>query len=379
MPQYPTARTAAGLKRGIRRPAWIGPLLRWFRAQRRDLPWRRRRPDPYRVWISEIMLQQTQVQTVVPYFRRFIRRFPTVASVAEADLQELLKVWEGLGYYSRARRLQAAARIVMAEYGGRLPHEVEALRRLPGIGPYTAAAVASISFGVPEPVVDGNVRRVFARFWGLARDSRSPAFHRLLTARLRAVVAGAPPAEFNQALMELGALVCAPRAPRCAACPLRNACAALATGRTGVLPLRRAARPTPHYRIAVGVIWKRGRILIARRPERQMLGGLWEFPGGKCRRGETPAQAARREIREETGLRVRLGPPYAVVEHAYSHFRITLTAFRCEWAAGRARPRSAAALKWIAPADLDRYPFPRANRKIAAAIQKEALKAMAQK
>lgn len=347
--------------------AWPRGLVRWFEREHRPMPWRSD-PSPYKVWVSEIMLQQTQVVTVIPYFDRFIARFPSFGALASADLQEVLRLWEGLGYYSRARNLHQAARIIVEQHGGKPPRTAEGLRELPGVGAYTAAAIASIAFGEAVPSVDGNVLRVCSRLWGLDTPLRDKALADEVRARLAPLIRAVNPSHFNQAMMETGALVCKPRNPLCGQCLLSRHCVAFRTQRTAELPVVARAARVPQYRIAVGVIWKRGRILIAKRAENQMLGGLWEFPGGKRERGETLEQAVLREIAEETGLVVRVGRPYATVKHAYSHFRITMTAFRCEWVSGRARPKASVALKWIAPADLPGYPMPRANRRIAEAI-----------
>ncbi len=331
------------------------------------MPWRSD-PSAYKVWVSEIMLQQTQVVTVIPYFDRFVLRFPSFKALASADLQDVLKLWEGLGYYSRARNLHQAVRLIVGQFGGRPPETAEGLRQFPGIGAYTAAAIASIAFGEPVPSVDGNVLRVCSRLWGLDTPMRDKALADDVRARLTPLIARVNPSHFNQAMMETGALICKPRNPQCGQCLLSRDCVAFRTNRTDELPVVEKAGKVPHYRIAVGVIWKRGKILIARRGEKQMLGGLWEFPGGKLEKGETPERAAAREIREETGLTVGVGAPVATVKHTYSHFKITMTAFRCEWVSGRARPKASVELKWIAPAELTDYPMPRANRRIAEVI-----------
>jgi len=335
------------------------------------MPWREH-PSPYRVWVSEIMLQQTQVATVIPYFERFLHRFPDVQTLAAADPQDVLRLWEGLGYYSRARNLHKAAREVTALREGCLPQTHDEWLTLPGVGAYTAAAIASIAFGEPVPSVDGNVLRVCARLWGIHDPIRDPRVVSLVRERLRPLIARVDPSHFNQAMMETGALVCRPRNPDCAACVLRKDCVAYRDGLVDTLPVMRPTAAVPHYDVAVGVVWKAGRILIARRHDDQMLGGLWEFPGGKQRAGESLQQTARREVREETGLRVRVGEAYATVRHAYSHFRITLTAFRCEWMSGQPKPRTSVELKWIAPDELGRYPFPRANRRIGDLVAREA-------
>ena len=343
---------------------WPKRLVEWFDRAHRPMPWRDD-PTPYHVWISEVMLQQTQVSTVIPYYDRFIARFPNVRELAAADIQDVLRCWEGLGYYSRARNLHRAANHIVKERQGSFPTSRDEWIRLPGIGPYTAAAVASIAHGEPVPAVDGNVLRVCARLWGIEEDIRDRKVADRVASLLTPLVRMVNPSSFNQAMMETGALICRPRQPQCGECTLRSGCVAYRMNRTADLPVTTRAPRVPHYRVAVGVIWKRGRLLIARRHERQMLGGLWEFPGGKPLRGESLRRAARREIREETGLDVIVGCAYATIRHAYSHFSITMTAFCCDWVAGRARPKAASELKWIAPAQLKAYPLPRANRRIA--------------
>jgi A/G-specific adenine glycosylase len=344
-------------------------VLRWFdREGRKDLPWQRE-ATPYRVWVSEIMLQQTQVRTVIPYFERFVAEFPTVRALADADLERVLKAWEGLGYYSRARNLHRAARAV-ADRVGELPGTYEALLELPGLGTYAAAAVASIAYGEPVPAVDGNVLRVLARFWGIGDGIDRAQVRARLRERLDPIVRASDPARFNQALMELGALLCRPQSPRCEECPLRPECVAHATDRTAELPVRRRRGAVPHHDIAVGIIWRRGSVLIARRREDQMLGGLWEFPGGKRQGDERLEETAHREIREETGLSVRVGGTCCVVRHAYTHMRITLTAFHCRVISGRARARAADEIRWVRPGELVRHPFPKASLKVIDAIQR---------
>jgi A/G-specific adenine glycosylase len=355
------ALAASELKRLQRR------LLRWFARHRRDMPWRRTQ-DPYAVWVCEVMLQQTQVATVRDYFARFMRRFPNVRSLARAPRDEVLKAWEGLGYYARARNLHNAAIAVVRQHAGRLPRSVEALRRLPGIGPYTAGAVASIAFGLDEPVLDGNVTRVLSRLFCVRGGPWQPRVRRRLWRLARRLIPPGRAGVFNQALMDLGATVCVPRRPRCEACPVEPLCLARARGEEGRLPRRRKRGRLPHHTIVAGVIRRRGRILIDRRPADGLLGGLWELPGGKVEAGETLAAALRREVREEVGLSVRVGRPVATVKHAYTHFRITLHAFECVAAAGRARAIACEEVRWVRPGELRRFAFPRANQKILAAL-----------
>jgi A/G-specific adenine glycosylase len=352
---------AAGGAGGTGGPAArVAPLLSWFGRERRDLPWRRRR-DLYGIWVSEVMLQQTRVETAAPYYRRFLKRFPTLKALAAAPLQEVLKSWEGLGYYSRARHLLQAARLVADRHGGRIPVRYPEFRSLPGVGEYIAAAVLSIGAGAALPVVDGNVLRVACRWQGFAGDVRLGATRRRVRAFLEGIIPAAAPGRFNEAMMELGALVCLPRAPRCPACPLRPGCFACARGRTASLPVKGRKKPVPEYTVALALIARRGRVFIQQRPEEGHLGGLWEFPGGKCRPGERPLEAVVRECREELGAEVEALREIAAVRHAYSHFKVRLHVFACRLRRGRIR--SGRPHAWVAAAGLGHYPFPAANHK----------------
>jgi len=349
------------------RKAWVPGLLAWYRREARDLPWRRTR-DPYAIWVSEIMLQQTQVETVGPYYRRFMERFGTVQALAGARLDSVLKAWEGLGYYTRARNLHAAARMVCRDHGGRIPDTVEGLRALPGIGRYTAGAIASIAFGRDAPVLDGNVTRVLCRVFAVEDDPKRAAVQRRLWGLCAELLPRGRAGDFNQAMMELGARVCRPQNPACEACPIRGGCRARAQGRAEQLPVRRSGRALPRHTIAVGIVWKDGRVLIDKRRADAMLGGLWEFPGGKKRPRERLADAVVREVYEEVGIRVEPTCRRMVVDHAYSHFRIRLHAYDCRYVSGRVRAVGCAAARWVRPEHLQRFAFPAANQKIIADI-----------
>ncbi|MBN1507978.1 MAG: A/G-specific adenine glycosylase [Sedimentisphaerales bacterium] len=338
-------------------------LLDWFARQARDLPWRRTK-DPYAIWASEIMLQQTRVATVVPYYERFLRRFPTVESLARARLDTVLKLWEGLGYYSRARNLHRAAQEIVQRFDGQFPHTAEDLLTLPGIGRYTAGAIASNAFDERAPVVDGNVERVLCRVFRIHGDPRDNAVRKTLWSLADDLVPTNMPGLFNQALMEIGAEVCTPRKPRCEDCPLSRACQARRHGEQATLPQRRVKKPLPSHTVVVGVIYKAGRILIDKRKPDGLLGGLWEFPGGKREPGESLQAALRREVREELAITVRIQRPLAIVDHAYSHFRVRIRAFECAWLSGKPRCIACADLRWVRPQDLSRYAFPAANNKI---------------
>jgi A/G-specific adenine glycosylase len=324
-------------------------LLAWFARSARDLPWRRGR-SPYRVWVSEVMLQQTQVDTVIPYYERFLERFPTVEALADAPLEEVLRVWEGLGYYARARRLHQAARQLVASNGGRLPRRFDQLEALPGVGTYTAGAVASFAFGEAVPAVDGNGRRVLSRLFGVREDVTRSSTKRQLRDLAVGLLPSGQAGAFNEALIELGATVCTPRSPLCHRCPVSDYCWAYAEGEQENLPVRRPRRKTPHYDVAAAVtVRDDGAVLVAQRNVEDMLGGLWEFPGGKCEEGESLSDCLVREMEEELDVIVEVGAPLTLVEHGYTHFRITLHAFWCRVCDRMPRCVDCAAIRWIQP------------------------------
>ncbi len=344
-------------------------LLAWYAVHQRTLPWRVRR-DPYAVWVSEIMLQQTRIETAVPYYRRFLSRFPDVHALAKARVDSVLKIWQGLGYYRRARDMHRAAREILRRFpDGSLPSDYAELRTLPGMGDYTAAAVASIAFDQPVAAIDGNVQRVMSRFLAIDEPLGTAANRHRIAGFLAPVLKRVPPSVFNQAVMELGALVCRPMQPACADCPLSGACRARQTGRTHLLPVRSPRRAVGHERVVVALIQRGdGCLLIARRPTGKMFGGMWELPGGKVRPGETQIAALHREIGEELGVRVRILGRRSPVRQTYSHFRVTVTPYDCLITGGSPRPLAATALRWADCRMLARYAFPLATRRIIAAV-----------
>ena len=337
-------------------------LLAWFRREARDLPFRRTR-DPYLIWLSEIILQQTRVEQGLPYYERFAAAFPTVEALAAAPEDAVLKLWEGLGYYTRARNLHAAAKEICGRHGGHFPAEASLLQMLPGVGRYTAGAVASIAFGERVPVVDGNVKRVLSRLCYIADSIDDPAVEKDIWRIAGELVPTRKPGDFNQAMMELGARICTPRDPRCDACPLAEQCEALLSGDPESLPVRNAKKQVPHREMVVAAIEKDGRWLVGRRPHGGMLGGLWEFPGGGVKPRETHQQALCRECQEELGIDVRVGGLVAVVRHAYTHLRVTLNVYRCTIASGELAPKTHTELRWVLPDEFDQYAFPKANHK----------------
>ncbi len=346
-------------------------LLDWFAENGRPLPWRQE-PTPYQTWVSEVMLQQTQVATVIPYYVEFVHRFPTVEALAAASLDEVLKAWEGMGYYRRARHLHQAAQIVVAEHGGRLPSEAKALASLPGIGRYTAGAIRAIAFNLPAPVLDGNVKRVLARLDDLEASIDDARVERALWDRAAELVDPDHPGAFDEALMELGATICLPQNPVCLLCPVQTFCLGRERGTQYERPVRNRRRAIPHFNVAAGVVWHRTEpdlFLIAQRPLDGMLGGLWEFPGGKQQPEESLSQALSRELGEELGIQVVIGEHLVSLEHAYTHFRITLHAFHARHIGGEPQKLGVADWHWVTLGDLEAFAFARTDRRIIAALQ----------
>jgi len=335
------------------RPKRIRPaLLAWYRAQRRDLPWRRTR-DPYAIWVSEIMLQQTRVETVIPFYERFLDKFPTVDALASADEDDVLAAWSGLGYYRRARGLHAAASIVAREHSGTFPDHPTELRALPGIGEYTAAAIASIAFGREAAAVDGNVVRVLARIHGLRGTRDSARLKSDVTRLAHALARGPAPGDWTQALMELGAMVCTPRAPDCARCPLTARCGAHADGQAERYPAPKTKKTVPSVEQITVLLERDGKWVLVRREPTGLWGGLWEPPTGTRARGESIEEAALRVARDCTGLELDELAPLPAFEHVLTHRRMQFQPFRAR-ARGRLRTRAGRgydAARWLAGDD----------------------------
>ena len=337
-------------------------LVEWYLTNHRDLPWRKSK-NPYHIWVSEVMLQQTQVNTVLPYYHKFLRRFPNINRLARANPQHVLKVWEGMGYYARARNLRSAAAIVLDQHREAVPQSWQEFRKLPGVGDYIAAAVLSIAFDKPYPVVDGNVKRVLSRLFVMEAAVNTSSSNKIYQSAAADILDQSRPGTFNQAMMELGAMVCKPQNPLCHVCPLQKQCLAFKSNRTMELPKKLTRSPIPQYRIAVGVVFKNGRVLITRRKDDGLLGGLWEFPGGKIRDGEKPEAACIREIKEEVDLTVMVETHLCKVKHAYTHFKILMDVFCCSYTCGRVKLKGPVDFRWIELDKLEAYPLPKANHK----------------
>lgn len=340
-------------------------LLDWYDANRRDLPWRRTR-DPYRILIAEVLLQRTRIVSGTPYYERFLARFPTVRDLADASLDDVLAVWEGLGFYGRARNLHAAARAVVERFGGEIPRSFEALESLPGMGPYTAGAVASIAFSVPVPAVDGNVTRVIARLFRIREDVRKGSAVRRIAEIAARLVSPDRPGAFNQAVMELGATVCTPTSPACSRCPLEVLCLARAAGEERQLPVRASSRRSPTVPVAFGLVQSDDRVLLVRRPSGGLLAGLWAFPGGEVPPGGDPRKGLASLVEAQTGLRVRVHDEAARITHAFSHRRWSGPIYRCEI---RADARPAEDARWMSRRDVRSVPMVSFHRKILESLE----------
>ena len=339
-------------------------LLEWYRLQARKLPWRSTR-DPYRIWVAEIMLQQTRVETVIPYYKRWMAHFPTLADLAHAELEQVLREWEGLGYYRRAHSLYHTAQLIVERYAGQIPADVRELESLPGIGPYTAAAIAALAFDRPQLALDGNLRRVIARLLDLEDDiATRPAQDRMHSWGTLHMPTGEA-ASFNQALMDLGAMICIPRSPRCGECPLAQDCLSNAHGTQLDRPVRAPRKSIPHVYASAGVLRRPGTVLLGRRPEGKLLGGLWEFPGGKQEAGEAPEDCLQRELEEELGIIVEVGTNLGDYEHAYTHFRITVHAYEANIQSGEIQALDHSELQWAEVDRLGEYPMGKVDRMIA--------------
>ena len=347
-------------------------LLAWYDKTKRDLPWRNTN-DPYSIWVSEIMLQQTQVKTVIPYYERWIKTLPTIDKLANAPEKKILKLWEGLGYYSRAKNLKKSAKIICKEMNGKLPNTVKNLQNLPGIGRYTAGAISSIAFGLKAPVLDGNVKRVLSRLFCINENGATSASEDRLWQKAEDLLPASRPGDFNQALMELGATVCIPKSPKCQQCPVRTICKAFLKNRVNQFPPSKKNIPSKKIEVSAGIIIKNKKVYIQQRAKDGLMGGLWEFPGGKRKKGESSEECLRREIKEELGVNVVSLNKVMTIKHTYTQFRVTLTVFNCKLQKKQIRPDGCEQWKWVSLSNLKKYPFPAANVKIVKYLTEKQL------
>jgi len=345
-------------------------LLPWFVKNARDLPWRKNR-TPYRVWVAEIMLQQTRVDTVIDYYRRWMKAFPSWRALAHAPQSDVLKAWEGLGYYSRARNLHSASKIIIDQYNGNFSKvRKNKLRTMPGVGPYTAAAIASLALNENAAVVDGNVIRVLSRLFAYGGDGKSTVGKKKMQGWADVLLVKGRAGECNEAMMELGALVCVPKNPMCSACPMQKVCAAFAKGAVEKYPVMKKKKKVPHMVVGAAVtVNRKGEVLIAQRKQTDMLGGLWEFPGGKQEPNEKIEECIARELKEELGINVTVGDFLMTVKHAYSHFTMTMHVYRAKIISGRPRIIDCADYQWVDIPDLGELAYSKADLLVVARLQ----------
>ena len=337
-------------------------LLRWYEASQRPMPWRET-IDPYYIWISEVMLQQTQVATVIGYFNRFVQRFPDIKTLAEADLQDVLKLWEGLGYYSRARNLHQAVNQLVERGVFTVPDTPSEFLSLSGVGPYTCSAVQSIAFGHPLAVVDGNVKRVLSRIYELKIPVNDSSVHDVFNKKADGLLDTSDPSSFNQAMMELGALVCKPTSPLCSTCPVASFCKAFADGHVADFPKRKKKAPVPLRKRVAGLIVVDNTFLIVRRKEDGFLGGLWELPDASLKKNANPEKALAQDIQTRTGLIVDIDKNLARIKHAYTHFKLEMDLFLCRVKKGEVVLNGPIDFKWINPDEIDDFAFHKAVHK----------------
>ena len=335
-------------------------LLAWYDKTKRDLPWRNTK-NPYHIWVSEIMLQQTQVSTVIDYYNKWVKQFPTIKDVANASLDDILKCWEGLGYYSRARNFHESCKEI-AKSRSRVPNNIKEFQKLKGVGPYIAAAVQSIAYNVPSAVIDGNVNRVISRI--NTYDTEPLKNKKKIQEFMDNILCKKRPGDFNQAIMDLGRYVCKPQGPLCDECPLHSECKAVKTNQQSRYPIKVDKKPKPHYDVAVGIIWDKSKLLITKRKENGLLGGLWEFPGGKIKCRENAFSAVKREIKEELSINITPKEMIHEVDHHYSHFSVTIRAIHCTYNGGQIKLNGPTAFKWVKPPKLHDFAFPKASIKL---------------
>ncbi len=343
-------------------------LLIWYDANKRDMPWRHTK-DPYRILLSEFMLQQTQVDTVIPYYHRFLEAFPTVHHLAKAPQDKILKAWEGLGYYARARNLHKAAQAISLQFDGTVPNTYDTLKSLPGFGPYTTAAVLSIAYNKDHAVLDGNVIRVLTRLFNIHEDVTQNTVKKHLWELAESLLSKGHAGDYNQAIMELGATICTPKNPNCPTCPLVKVCEGFQANEHETLPIKAKKKPRPHHTWGAGIVWHNNKVLITQRPQNGLLGGLWEFPAGTQQPNETLQETCIRGIKETVGIDIHIQDRFRSVKHAFTHFSITVHAFQCQYIKGNTQTLTCDAFAWVSLKELSDYAFTRTSRKLSDMLQ----------
>lgn len=346
-----------------------GKLLKWYKSNARELPWRGLQ-DPYLIWVSEVMLQQTQVEIVIPYFQHWTKRFPDIQSVVHASEDDVLKVWEGLGYYSRARNIKKTSVIIYHQFNGVIPGITNELKKLPGIGDYIAGAIASIAFGLNEPALEVNGVRLVSRLFDFHGLVSRTGNKNILKEYLRELIPDGNAGNFNQAVMDLGSMVCLSVNPICRKCPIRKECLAFSRSTQMDLPVIKERPTKPHLEVVAAIIEKDDKVLIDKRPADGLLGGMWEFPGGKVEPGEDHPNALKRELKEELGIAVYLENLFGVYKHAYTHFTVTVYPYFVEIVNGDPKALEADKIEWVDINALQDFPMGKVDRNISGDLEK---------
>ena len=334
-------------------------MISWYNKNKRSLSFRMTK-DPYKIWLSEVMLQQTKVKTALPYYDNWIKKFPTLKSVSFSNLDSLLKLWEGLGYYKRCNNFYKATKLVVRDFNSKIPKEKSQFMSLPGVGDYTASAVLSIAFNKPYPVLDGNVKRVMSRIIGIKTLTKYNLER--INKFLNLVICEKNPGDFNQGLMEIGALLCKPKNPVCTKCPINNFCYASKRKHPEAYPVKNKLKPLPYFNVVIAIIWRKDKFYIQKRNTKQMLGGLWEFPGGIVEQGQDPELALKQKVYEECGVQTKIFKKVGFIDHAFSHFKIRLNGYFCTEKKHFLDENENR--KWISKKNIKDYSFPKANHKL---------------
>ena len=335
-------------------------LLNWYNESNYLMPWRES-PNPYNIWISEIMLQQTQVQTVKKYYNNWMKKYPSIYNLSHADIDDILKLWEGLGYYRRAHNILETSQIIVSEYNGNIPNSYKALIQLKGIGDYTASAILSIAFEKKYPAIDGNLKRVLSRLFIIKQNNRLQDNAKKYALQF---MINNNPGDVNQAFMDLGREICLPKKPQCNICPLNLDCKAHTTDTIDKYPMKSLKKIKPSYDVRVGVIYKNNKFLISKRKKEGLLGGLWELPGGKKRKNETNYDCLHREIKEELNIDIKIQNKIGIIKHEYSHFKINLIGYNCNYKKGNIKPLTSDGLAWIINKNIKNFAFPKSTIKL---------------
>ena len=343
-------------------------LLIWYNKQFYDFPWRKNH-KAYNIWISEIMLQQTQVSTVIPYYLKWIQKYPNLKILQKSNLDDLLILWQGLGYYRRVHNIYKSSQIIAREYNNCIPNKYSDLIKLPGIGDYTASMILSIAYTIPKHIpIDGNIKRIMSRINMISKKKSTLINYKKYT---KNYISQLNPGDSIQALMDIGREICKPQLPDCINCPLNDDCNAYLKDQVHKFPYKNKLKDKPHYYVAVGMIFKDDKFIISKRLKGKLLENLWELPGGKIKKNETKTKCLKREIKEELDIKIKNIKQIGIINHEYSHMKLTITLFTCTYKSGLAKPLSSQEIKWIKNNQKNDFAFPRATHKLFELMDKK--------